>query len=300
MQRFVIVGTAPSHTQAPFRDPNVVIAGLNDGYQVKGGMPRADCWYDLHPLDHFYFAPPKDADGRQPMVYAHDVPYGYYVRPPQHLDWLATQPCPVWLHPDHATQLPASATWPSARAFPKAAIEAHFGRYFGSTPSWMFAHALLQGYRDIEVYGIHLATESEYLDQRPNFEFLCGCLLGAGKRTVTVKDGKRIYESQDGRLVLPVASPVLDATFQYAFEPSPRRKADPLQWQLHKMTVKKNRRVMALAERPIWQPWASFEEPNADGVSIAYRKRCSTVAAEIRYYDAVIADLSDQIQMVRA
>jgi hypothetical protein len=295
MRRVVIVGTAGSYRDAPYRDASAEIWSLNDAYMVKGGLPRVDAWYDLHPLDHFHFAPPKNEQGQQPVLYAHQVPVGYYVRPDHHLDWLATQACPVWLHPDHATQHAASATWPSARAFPKAAIEAHFGQYFSSTPAWMLAHALWQGVRDVEIYGIHLATESEYIEQRPNFEFLCGCLLGAGKRTLTVVGSKRIYESGEGRLVLPVASPVLDAKFQYAFQPSPRRKGDALQWAIHKAQMKKTRRVTALMTRPLWQPWVSFVEPT-DAGPIHRRARTSTIHQEVRYYDALLADLSEQYQ----
>lgn len=294
--RFVIVGTAPSYREAPWNDPSAFIACLNDAYMVKGGIPRADAWYDIHPMDRFHFAPEANPDGTQPMVYAHQVPVGSYVRPTKHLDFLATANFPVWLHPEHATQHPASATWPNARAFPKAAIEAHFGRYFGSTPAWMLAHAMLDGYRDIEIYGIHLSTEHEYIEQRPNFEFLLGCLLGAGKRTVTVADGKRIYESPDGRLILPVASPVLGATFQYAFQPSPRRKGDVLQWEMHKTQVKRQRRVTALMQRPWPLPWVTFTEPNKDGVDTQHRVRTSTAQAQIKHFDALLADYSDQLK----
>jgi hypothetical protein len=298
MRRVGIVGTAGSFKQTPFNDPTIELWSLNDAYMMPGGLPRVDAWFDLHPMDHFYFAPPKDAQGRQPAVYAHQVPFGYYVRPTDHLSWLASQTVPVWLHPQHATQYPASATWPQARAFPKAAIEAHFGRYFGSTPSWMMALAILDGVKDIEVYGIHLATESEYLDQRPNFEFLCGCLLGSGKRTMTVADGKRIYESADGRLVLPVSSPVLDAKFQYAFEPSPRRKIDPLQWEIHKANVKKSRRLQALLDRSWGVPWVTLTEPDKSGAPVTRRVSPSTLRQEIKYYDALLADYQDQMAQV--
>src|SRR5262245_30144053 len=100
-RRVVIVGTAGSHKDAPYKDPSAEIWGLNDGYGVKGGMPRIDAWYDIHPPDHFHFVG-KNPDGTVPALYAHHVPYGYYVRPEKHLEWLATQPFPVWLHPEHA------------------------------------------------------------------------------------------------------------------------------------------------------------------------------------------------------
>jgi hypothetical protein len=299
MRRIAIIGTAQSYREAPYQDPSVELWSLNDAYCVKGGLPRVDAWYDLHPLDHFYYPPESNPDGSQPKVFAHQVPPGYYVRPTAHLDWLATQPFPVWVHPDHATQVPASAEWPSARAFPKAAIEDAFGMYFSSTPAWMLAHALIQGITDIEIYGIHLATESEYVEQRPNFEFLCGSLLGPGPRTLTVEGKKRIYQSTQGRLVLPVSSPILQASYQYAFQPSPRRKGDKLTWELHKADVKKQRRVKALMDRRLGLPWVTIEEPNKDGVLVKRTTTASTLQTEIRYYDALIADLSDQVRIVQ-
>jgi hypothetical protein len=67
-------------------------------------------------------------------VWAHQVPPGYYVRPSTHLEWLKTRAVPVFLHPDYQTQHPDAATWAHAQPFPKAEIEAYFGRYFTSSP----------------------------------------------------------------------------------------------------------------------------------------------------------------------
>src|SRR6185503_1746112 len=109
-----------------------------------------------------------------------------YCRPKTHLDWLATQQIPVWLHPEYVSQHPAAATWAHAKPFPKAAVEAHFGRYFTSSPGWMIGQALMEGVKELHIYGIHLATEIEYIEQRPNFEMLCGALLGRGDRKSVV------------------------------------------------------------------------------------------------------------------
>src|SRR5581483_6102813 len=209
MRRIAIVGTAGSWRQAPFDDPSVEIWSLNDAYRIPG-FGRADRWYDFHPLDKYFFVD-APAEGPAPQIFAHQIPPDQYLRPAGHLDWLATQPCPKFLHPDFATQLPAAATWPHVHPFPKAAIEAHFGRYFTSSPGWMLAHAVLEGVTDIAIYGIHLSTEHEYIDQRPNFEFLIGCVLGPGKRSVTQAHGVRIYETAHGRITLPERSPVLSA-----------------------------------------------------------------------------------------
>lgn len=267
--RVGIVGTAESWTQTPWTDGGLSLVSLNDAYQRKGFV-RADAWYDIHPPNK-YFHPPKD----QP-IYAHQVPAGHYVRPAGHLDWLAKQVIPVFLHPEYQTLYPAAAAWPHARPFPKAAIEAHFGRYFGSSPAWIMAHAMLHGCRAFEIYGIHLATESEYIEQRPQFEFLIGRVLGPSKVTVTVKDGIRRYVTADGSVTLPVSSPVLSSEFQYGFQPRPRAALEPLQWEAHKMQVKRDRAIRHLKTARWW-------------------RSLRTTRDELWHYEAVLADLQDQM-----
>ena len=293
-RKIAIVGTAPSWDLTPWHDPNVEIWSLNDAYNIDG-FQRADAWYDLHPLDKFWMVPPASKD-KKTVVFAHQVPPGFYVRPHGHLDWLATQPMPKWLHPSYQTQLATARDWPHAHAFPKREIEEAYGDYCTSSPQWMLAHALLQGVRDVQIYGIHLSTEQEYIDQRPGFEFLIGCLLGPGKRTMTRKNGVRRYESQDGVAVIPEASPILSSRFQYAFEPSPRRHLDPLKWELNKAEIKRNRTVTAL--RDAWGPIARFEEPIPNDPNHKTRMRwalTSTLQQELWTYDAMVADCQDTI-----
>jgi hypothetical protein len=246
MTKAAIIGTAPSWKLTPWADQDRLLVSLNDAYRMDGFV-RADRWYDLHPLDKFVSVPPKA------LVYPHQVPPGHYVRPADHLQWLSRQAIPVYLHPGHGVQCPASATWPTARAFPRDAIVEHFGRYFTSSPAWMLAHLLMEGYTDIRIYGIHLATQHEYLEQRPQFEFLIGRALGAGKLTETVADGMRYYETSQAVIGLPQASPVLTSDFQYAFEPRPQSFLAGLEWDLHRYTVKRDRAVAQLATRPWWQ-----------------------------------------------
>ena len=289
-KRIAIVGTAPSWNLTPWHDPTLAIYSLNDAYRIKG-FQRADFWADIHPLDKYHFIPSVPDGQPPPAIFAHQIPSDHYVRPAGHLDWLATQTMPVYLHPDHATQLPASATWPQARPFPKAAIEAHFGRYFTSTPGWMLAQAVLEGAREIHIYGIHLSTEQEYFDQRPNFEFLIGCVLGRGKRRLSVKDGLRRYETNDGVIVLPEASPVLSATFQYAFEPAPRKKLEPLKWEVHKAQCKVQR-VMTALRSSAWG-LATIQDPQPDGTMKPRRARVSTLQQELIAYEALLGDCQD-------
>ena len=153
------------------------------------------------------------------VVAESDVPIGAYVRPSGHLEWLRTRPQPVYFQ-----QPPAG--WPTAKRFPLEEILAYWqpvwpyrltrkglleaGRaYETSTPSLMLMQAVAEGYQEIHVYGIHLATQWEYIEQRPNFEFLLGVAAGKGIK-----------------IVLPQQTPICQSKFQYAYEP----KADlPMQ-----------------------------------------------------------------------
>lgn len=298
-KKIAIVGTAPSWCDTPWNDADLGIYSLNDAYNIAG-FQRADFWADMHPLNKFWYAPKKE-EGKQVVVFSHQIPYGYYVRPAGHLDWLATQPMVKYLHPEHAQQLPESATWPNAHPFPRADVEASYGRYQTSSPQWMLAQVLMAGIREVHIYGIHLSTEQEYIEQRPGFEYLIGCLLGPTKRTMTVKDKLRRYESQDGLVVLPEASPVLAAGFQYAFEPSPRRALEPLKWELHKAEIKLTRRLDAL-KRARW-PITKLQEPIPNDPHGAMQTRTltiSTLQQEVRYYEAMVQDCQDALGRAQA
>lgn len=275
-ERIAIVGTAGTWAKTPWTDTGLEILSLNDAYRMKG-FARADAWYDLHPLDHFHYP-----DGN--TVLAHTIPPGYYCRPKNHLKWLASQPIPVWLAPEYLIQHPAAKDWPSARPFPKAEIEAAYGRYFTSSPAWMIAHALMLGVRELHIYGIHLATESEYIEQRPNFEFLCGSILGRGKRTITTSEGMRRYATADGMLVLPEAAPVLQSDFQYAFEPRPRQQRDPLNWELHKIDVKTRRAIKSIKARKWYQPLKPLQDElyRLEAMALDTQEQMSRLDAQAR------------------
>lgn len=254
-KRAALVGTAASWALTPWNDPGILITSLNDAYMIKG-FQRADEWVDTHPIRKMWFRPAKDTG----PVYLHQIQVGSYVRPTGHLDWLAKQTIPVWLHPDYRTDHPAAATWRHAQPFPRAEAEAYFGKYFTSSPAWILGHLIMRGFRDISIYGIHLATEHEYIEQRPGFEFMLGCILGAGKRTLVVKDKMRHYETANGHIALPEASPVLQADFQYGFEPRPKAPLEPLKWEAHKLTVKRTRALKALREAKWWQRTAAVKD----------------------------------------
>jgi hypothetical protein len=222
---FVIVGTAPTWKLAPWDDPQAVIAGLNDAYLL--GMSRWDIWYDLHPFDKFFFKPV--AHGKK--VLAHQIPAGTFVRPEGHIQWLAKQTCPVLLQQ-------ADPRVPHAQVFPRAEVIAQFGDWFDSSPAWMLAHAILLGFRRIVIVGIHLASEMEYIKQKPNMCYLVGVARGMG---VTVE--------------VPTESPLLQSSHSYAFEYDPSTPAQEAQRATQRIDAERQTVEKAWkASRTWWRP----------------------------------------------
>ena len=241
-KRMCLVGTAPSWQSTPWTDPTLECWTLNDAYML--GLPRINRLYDLHPLDKMYFRPPQ-----HPRVLETDVPPGFFVRPAGHLETLKAmaQTIPVFLQ-----ETPPDDWPPNAHRFPIEAVEAVFGkRYWASGPSYMLAQAFLEGYTEMWITGIHLSTEHEYREQRPQFEMLIGQLLGA-QVTETVQDGWRIYDGAV-RIVLPESSPILQHGWRYAYEPKPTPPVGPYDVEWRAVTKEKAALVTQLIHWPAGQ-----------------------------------------------
>lgn len=248
-KRIAILGTAPTYISCPWDDPTLEVWALNDMHVLN--PPRADRWFDLHPFDKMYFA------DKTKKVQGHQVPAGYYVRPKGHLEWLQRQTIPVYLQE-------APDGWPHARRFPKEQIEAALGPYFASSPAWMVGLALIEGVTELHIYGIHLATEWEYVKQKPNLNFLLGFAAGRGVK-----------------LVLPKGSPLLAESHQYAYEPDPdvakvivQRKMQGLQEQRQ------------IVSQQLQTKWYQRSDPNA--------------VSRLKWLDAQLMDLQLELQQVIA
>lgn len=210
MTRACLLGTASTWQKAPFADPSLRIVSLNDAYSM--GVPRIDEHYELHPLDQMFFRPKA-----KKVFRPGELPEGQYIRPEGHLEWLKAQAqtIPVWLKEE------PPADWPiNAKRFPVEDITAKFGSYWASGPAYMIAHLYERGVRDLHIYGIHLATEAEYREQRPQFEMLLGRLLGP-YATMRVEQGVRIWEGKEMVIRLPQEAPILCHGWQYAYERRP-------------------------------------------------------------------------------
>jgi len=237
-KRAAIIGTAPSYRLTPWDDPTLECWTLNDEWIIP--IPRSDRHFDLHPFEQFYFRDPK-----QRVLQAVDVPAGTYVRPVGHIEWLAQQSIPVYIQkPDPRV--------PRGVVFPRAEVEAFIrglakGQeadedWYDSTPAWMLALAMYEGYTEIDIYGIHLATEWEYQKQKANMTYLIGLARGMG---ITVK--------------VPKASPLLRPTHRYAFEPDPATPVTQAQRDLQKVQAQYQAVSTKAAQVPWWKPGARRE-----------------------------------------
>lgn len=168
--RIAIVGFTPSREEAwaLLDDPEWEVWGMNN-LHLQPGVPPAskfDRWWDLHPRE---------------MIEA-DAP---------HAAWLAAGadgvPVMMWS---------ARPEWPTAEALDRALFTERFGRYFTNSVSWMLAAALMQimaqspdGHRAPEgaavaVFGVDMATTTEYAAQRPSCEYFLGIAAGVGCQVV--------------------------------------------------------------------------------------------------------------------
>lgn len=264
LKRCAIIGTAQSWAQCPWQDTTLEVWCLNDAYLI-GGIPRADRWFDLHPFHQMIFRP---ADQRV-VPPSEGIPIGGYLRPHGHLDWLRSRPFPVYLQ-EHKPE------WPNYRPFPIQAILDYFQPYWPyrltrqgviagkdyetSSPAWMVMLAIMEGYREIHVYGIHLSTDWERQEQRHNFEWLLGLAAGMGIK-----------------IVLPEATPICQARFRYAYEP----KADlPLQEAERTIGLIKQEGAK-LHQELATLPWHAWE-------------RKKDVAARLKQLDVDLADARGQ------
>lgn len=244
VKRAALVGTAPSWVKTPWADPNIYIVSLNDAYSLQDnrgqGFPRADAWYDIHPFDEMWFRPKGKTVFKEG-----DIPEGAYVRPEGHLEWLQerAKSIQVWV------QDPPDG-WPvNARKFPMEDVKSFMKArpdqecYSASSPAPILAHLFLQGFREIHIYGIHLSTQKEYIEQRPNFEWLMSKVEALGCN-----------------LVIPPECPLLKHTHVYGYEKAPVRADLP---------ALKRKRAIELQMQKVanelisWPRWKSKAEPMA-------------------------------------
>ncbi len=136
--KVALVGTAPSsRMMAPYNDPTWTIWGCSPGNM--GVLPRVDAWFEIH--------------GN--LLWPEHKHYGE-----PYLNWLKQQTFPIYMQNQELV--------PNAIPLPYREIVKEFGPYFfTSSFAWMMAFAIMQGAKEVALYGIDMASRDEYILQRP-------------------------------------------------------------------------------------------------------------------------------------
>ena len=169
--KLIILGFAPdSRDMAPVDDESFDVWPLNELYMERPDLAkRATAWFQVH--------------GTEPPT----------MRDPQPTKSLSLLSCPVVMWAKHRDI-------PDSMVYPKKEILNHFDiygegmvpeatherdrAYFNNTISWMIALGVYCKYKEIWVYGVNMAQDSqlnsEFSHQRPSCEFFLGWARGAG------------------------------------------------------------------------------------------------------------------------
>lgn len=202
-KKLCILGMAPSWREAPFGNPDYEIWALNDMWKISREVPnfRADRWFEIHDL-----TTPSKSD-------------------PKHREFLRQLSIPVYTY-KHYPDIPGSVPFPFD-GITEALRDLGFNgsHYFTNQVSWMLAYVLMMGdfeevtvngaqrrvylpaYEQVDVYGVDMATQSEYGHQRPACEYIIGIMEGLGCK-----------------VFIPQTSDLLKATQLYAKESSNKNR----------------------------------------------------------------------------
>jgi hypothetical protein len=155
--KVAICGYAPSSRDlAPYDDDSYEIWGVNELYMLN---KRIDVLFEMH---HYKFLTAKE-------------------RNPNHLKWLQNAKIPIIML-QHYNDIPTSVPYPLGE------IEKKFGTYWTNSISYMIALAVHLNFKQIDIYGIDMATQNqnngEYSMQRPSVEYFIGVAQGAGIKVV--------------------------------------------------------------------------------------------------------------------
>lgn len=184
--KVALLGFASSSKDlAPFADPSFEIWGVNEIYR---SLPRLDRLFEMHTRAHLTRNRVRDAA---------------IVDGDEHIQWMARATDVIIYMQEAWPEIPRSVEFPLA-LLTKAFYPGETVPYFTSTPAYMLALAIFEGFKTIGLYGIDLLSDEEYEYQRPCMEYLVG--VGRGL-------GCSIY--------VPPTSALCKANFVYGFSEPP-------------------------------------------------------------------------------
>lgn len=189
--KVAIVGFADSRDEAPYPDNTWDIWGLNSLWEC---LPRWDLWFEIHDRDIFAWHTNKE------------IGYGLTREGKPYAEGLAKLGVPIMMTQAYP-EIPNSIAYPIDLMAKKyggcfqGPIGAEGFKYWTNSVSFMIAQAIDYGYPTIGVWGVDMATASEYNSQRPSCEFFLGVAAGLGRK-----------------IMLPATCDLLKTRFIYGFE----------------------------------------------------------------------------------
>ncbi len=182
-KKVAIVGFAGTRDMAPYKDESFEIWSVNNLYSF---IPRTDRIFELHPkelLEHREH---------------HGAPGG------EHLSALKQMGIPIYMQEKYE-DIPSSVEYPLQAMIECFGIPRMDGKqkdaYFTNSISFMTALAITEGFKVIHLYGVDMAVNTEYNEQRPSCEYYIGIAKGMG---IDIR--------------IPVASDLLKTRFIYGYE----------------------------------------------------------------------------------
>ena len=195
-ERVAIVGFADSWNLAPYNDDTWEIWGLNSLFEI---IPRFDRWFDIH--DRYIFG----IDGNK------EVGYGLTRTGQPYMQALAGMKCPTYMVEQYK-DIPMSLRFPIelmiAEFDPKGEKKLFqhwkgigpedWSGYITNSISCMIAFAIMEGFKEIGLYGVDMATTAgwnEYAFQRPSCEYYLGIAVGRGIK-ITLPDASDLLKNR--------------------------------------------------------------------------------------------------------
>lgn len=171
-----LVGTHPvTRDKAPFQNPDVDIWIFNS-QSTMDWCPRADAVFDIHPPEDIY---------RRSLE---DVGFGTWLKTEKGLDYYT--PFPV-------ADCPNNIIYPLDLVIESLIHKFKRGdkpiQYFTSGPCYALALAIYKGYKRIEMYGIEMESNTEYIYQRDGIGLWLGIALGMGIEVVLSDHSMMFY-----------------------------------------------------------------------------------------------------------
>jgi hypothetical protein len=201
-KKVAILGFTATRKKAPYGNPEFEVWGLNDLYRFRAAddIQRWDRWFEIHTpecIEQMGDAKLAANAGRVALPSANE-----------HYQTLASWglELPVYM-------VSKVAEVPNSVAYPLEAILDEFSpcfmkrdraKYFTNSISYMVALAIYEGFEEIHIYGVDMATngvDTEYAKQRPSCEFWLGVAVGRGIK-----------------IEIPDESDLLKTRFMYGFE----------------------------------------------------------------------------------